>query len=369
MRAKKKLSNKLPVVDKVILIINIFAVLALLLSYLAPGTDPRDIAIIAVLGFGYPVLVIINLVFVLYWLIRKQTIALISAISIVLGLLSVQKFYGFNRRYINNNKVSNDAIRIMQYNVRIFKGIDKYKEEPIQKEIAKVINDNQPDILNIEEFVKYSSNKDSVANQIKKDLRTKYNYFQCFQVKKRTNDSSGNAIFSKYPIINTGAIESNSFLDTKAIFVDINYNGRKIRIYSIHLAAVKIKNQEKSKYLSGNVNIERSSFIQSKLTEAFITRSFQVSQIKRFLEKSPYPYILTGDFNDTPNSFAVNELGDGLKNAFVEKGSGYQTTYFSKFPLQIDYIFVSPEFDVLNYQALDKKISDHKPIISDVKLN
>lgn len=368
MRTKKKLNHKLPVVDKVVFILNIIAAIALLLSYLAASTDPRDIAIIAVLGFGYPVLVIINLVFVLYWLIRKRTVALISAISIVLGLLNFQKFYGFNSRYINNNKVSNNAIRIMQYNVRIFKGIDKYKEEPIQKEIAKVINDNQPDILNIEEFSKYKSNNDSVVIQIKKNLKTNYNYFKEFKV-TRAHDSIGNMIFSKYPIINTGAIASGGFLNTKAIFADVNYKGRKIRIYSIHLAAVKIKNQEKSKYLSGSVNIERSSFIQSKLTEAFIIRSFQVSQIKRFLEKSPYPYILTGDFNDTPNSFAVNELGDGLKNAFVEKGSGYQTTYFSKFPLQIDYIFVSPEFDVLNYQALDKKISDHKPIISDVKLN
>jgi endonuclease/exonuclease/phosphatase family metal-dependent hydrolase len=367
MRPKKK-NYKLPVVDKVVFILNIIAALTLLLSYLASSTDPRDIAIIAVLGFSYPVLVIINLLFVLYWLIRKSTIAFISAISIVLGFLNVQKIYGFNSRYINYNKVSDDAIRIMQYNVREFKGIDKYKEEPIQKEIATVINDNQPDIVNIEEFEKYKSNKDSVTIQIKKSLKANYAYFKAFKV-NRADDSTGNIIFSKHPIIDTGAIASNGFLNIKAIFADINYKGKKIRIYSIHLAAVKIKNQEKSSYLSGHVNIGRSSFIQSKLTEAFITRSFQVSQIKRFLEKSPYPYILTGDFNDTPNSFAVNELGDGLKNAFVEKGSGYQTTYFSKFPLQIDYIFVSPEFDVLNYQALDKKISDHKPIISDVKLN
>ncbi|MFA6087902.1 endonuclease/exonuclease/phosphatase family protein [Mucilaginibacter sp.] len=369
MRTKKTLKKKFPTFDKIVLILNFFATLALLLSYLAPSTDPRDIAIIAILGFGYPILLIVNLIFVFYWLMRKKILLLISLVSILLGVFNIQSFYGFHGKYINNKKVADDAIRIMQYNVREFKGIDKYGESPIQNEVAKVVNNNQPDILNLEEFSKYKSTNDSVTIQIKRNLKTNYNYFKEFKVVKNIHDSTGNMIFSKYPITNSGIIPVNKFLNARAIFVDVNYKGKSIRVYCIHLAAVKIKNQEKSRYLNGNVNIEQSTFIKNRLTTAFITRSFQVSQIKRFIEKSPYPYILTGDFNDTPNSFAVNEIGDGLKNAFIEKGSGYQTTYFSKFPLQIDYIFTSPEFDILNYQALDLKISDHKPLISDIKLN
>jgi endonuclease/exonuclease/phosphatase family metal-dependent hydrolase len=109
--------------------------------------------------------------------------------------------------------------------------------------------------------------------------------------------------------------------------------------------------------------------VQNALTNAFIARSFQVALIKRQMEKCPYPYLIAGDFNDTPNSFSVNELGDGLKNAFMEKGSGFETTYYSTYPLHIDHLFVSSQFDILSYQSIDKKISDHKPIIADLKLN
>jgi endonuclease/exonuclease/phosphatase family metal-dependent hydrolase len=369
MRTKNKPNKKSSTVDKVLLILNIIAALALLLSYLAPSTDPRDIAIIAILGFGYPILLIVNLLFVLYWLVRKKILSLISLFSVLLAVFNIQSFYGFHSKYSNSKKVSDDAIRIMQYNVRQFTGIDKYREAPTQKEILQIVNENQPDIINFEEFCKCSVDKDSMTVNINKSLKSNNYYFKTYVKRNYEKDSIGNAIFSKYPILNYGSISANGILGTKAIFVDINYKGKTIRVYSIHLAAVQIKNQEKNKYLSGKVNIGQSTFIKSKLTTAFVTRSFQVSQIKRFIEKSPYPYILTGDFNDTPNSFAVNEIGDGLKNAFLEKGSGYQTTYFSKFPLQIDYIFTSPEFDILNYQVLDLKISDHKPLISDIKLN
>lgn len=92
-------------------------------------------------------------------------------------------------------------------------------------------------------------------------------------------------------------------------------------------------------------------------------------RIKRHVENCDYPMILAGDFNDTPISYAINELGDGLKNASFEKASGFVTTYNNKFPLEIDYIMTSNNFDIISYNVPKAVISDHRPVIADVKLN
>ena len=108
----------------------------------------------------------------------------------------------------------------------------------------------------------------------------------------------------------------------------------------------------------------------SKLKVAFEKRSAQAEKVKEDALKCPYPYIIAGDFNDTPSSYAVNFIAEGLKNAFREKGSGIGRTYNGKFPnYQIDYIIASPQFDVASYQVTEKQLSDHYPVRSDLVLS
>ncbi|NNU34746.1 hypothetical protein HK413_13025 [Mucilaginibacter sp. S1162] len=91
--------------------------------------------------------------------------------------------------------------------------------------------------------------------------------------------------------------------------------------------------------------------------------------IRAHAKQCPYPYIISGDFNDTPSSYAVNQMSKGLKNTFVEKGFGPGRTYNGDFPnYQIDYIMVSPQFNVASYTIVEKKLSDHYPVIADLML-
>ena len=91
--------------------------------------------------------------------------------------------------------------------------------------------------------------------------------------------------------------------------------------------------------------------------------------IKAHAALCPYPYIISGDFNDTPASYSVNQMAKGLKNAFREKGTGFGRTYNGSFPnYQIDYIMASPQFDVASYQITERKLSDHYPVRSDLVL-
>ena len=107
----------------------------------------------------------------------------------------------------------------------------------------------------------------------------------------------------------------------------------------------------------------------SKLKIAFIKRSMQVVKIKDNAANCPYPYVIMGDFNDTPTSYAVNQMSKGLTNAFFVKGSGLGRTYNGDFPnYQIDYVMSSSAFDVRSYHIIEKKLSDHYPVRCDLAL-
>jgi endonuclease/exonuclease/phosphatase family metal-dependent hydrolase len=364
MRKRQKV-NKNPLIDKVMLGLNIFAVLLLLLSYLAPYTDPRDYLFIADLGFGYPILLAGVLVFIIYWIVRKKIVfTIISLLSILAGINILTYYFGFS--FSGGDTHDKSALKIMQYNVRAFVGVGKYDNLPTQGNILDIIKREAPDVLNIQEFGEKIPVEYNAADSLLKHTDLKYYNFKSFQTSR--TDRYGDAIFSKYPIVKFDTIAASKILNMRTAYADIKINNKIIRVYCVHLAAVEIKSQAKNVLLKGNVSTDESSFIITKVNNAFLRRSFQVDKIKRHMQDCPYPYIVTGDFNDTPISFAVNEIGDGLKNAFREKGKGFVNTYYSYFPLHIDNIFVSPQFDVLSYKALDEEVSDHKPIVAYVKL-
>ena len=96
-------------------------------------------------------------------------------------------------------------------------------------------------------------------------------------------------------------------------------------------------------------------------------RQIQADRVKSEIDKSPYPVIVCGDFNDVPNSYAYQTIGSGLQNTFVEKGSGLGTTFTGIAPtLRIDNIFTSKTFTVNQFIRIPVKLSDHYPIIADL---
>ena len=67
--------------------------------------------------------------------------------------------------------------------------------------------------------------------------------------------------------------------------------------------------------------------------------------------------------NDTPSSYAYGQLSDNLKDAFIERGLGFGSTYAGSLPLlRIDYIFASPKAHIERFEVLPYQISDHYPI-------
>ena len=156
-------------------------------------------------------------------------------------------------------------------------------------------------------------------------------------------------------------------------FVDLIIKGDTVRVFNIHLQSLKFTKENLS-YINNEqagrgVTVESKSVI-SKIKTGILKRAQQALFVKDEMNHSPYPLILCGDFNDVPESFAYQTIGQGLKNAFVEKGSGLSRTFSSISPtLRIDNIFYDPVFKATQYIRVKKLLSDHFPIIADLKIN
>lgn len=359
--------------SKFVLTANLFAVIALLLSYLASYLDPSSFWITPFFGLAYPAILLINVLFVVYWLIRWPRFALISGFAILAGWAVVLNYIGFRENTaIMVPKSSESFIRVMTYNVHNFKQFGDKNDLFTKDQILNVIRNEQPDVICFQEFFSRKRGEYNFKKYILEILKTEYYYF------KPSTDNGyeaiGMAIFSKFPIKNQGNIQFAKKMNwNEAIWVDLKKDDKIFRVYNVHLQSISFQ-PEDYKYLEKvkqkiDTDVESSKKIGSRLKTAFIKRSNQVKMVKNHSDSCTVPYIITGDFNDTPISYTVKTISKGLNNSFREKGSGFGVTYNGAFPnFQIDYIFTSPEFSVKNYLIIDKKLSDHFPVRSDVEL-
>ncbi|MFA5246033.1 MAG: endonuclease/exonuclease/phosphatase family protein [Pedobacter sp.] len=374
MKRRRKKRSGIHIFSKFILSLNILAVLALLLSYLASYVDPGKFWVISFFGLAYPAILIINILFVVYWLLRMPKLALISGLTIIAGWSVILNYIGFRESTaIMVPKSSESFIRIMSYNVHNFKQFGDNNDRLTKEQILDIIRKEQPDVVCFQEFFSRKRGEYNFRKHITQILGTEYYYF------KPSTDNGyeaiGMAIFSKFPIVNQGNIEFTKNMNwNEAVFADIRKGNKIFRVYNVHFQSVSFQ-PEDYLYLKKitsemmKTDVESSKKIGSRLKQAFIKRSNQVKMVKEHAEKSPIPHIIAGDFNDTPISYTVKTISRDMKNCFRKKGSGFGITYNGAFPnFQIDYIFTSSEFEVKNYLVINKKLSDHYPVRADLEL-
>lgn len=365
-------TKKLTGFDKFVLIVNSMAVAAFLLCCLAPVTDPRAYWFIAFFGLGYQVLLPLQIAFLIYWLIRCRPYMLISGLCLLISAGIFLKYWEFHLSFQPDKKLTSGNIRIMSYNVHDF--MQPLNEKCTRTDIANLIRDKQPDVVTIQEYTNTVWDYKFTAAALNNAMRSNNHYFKAFDY--TSLDSTGIAIYTKYPQINHGIIRplNKHQPGVQAIYVDVKCHNKIFRIYTMHLQPTHFEAPE-HEYLhtlshTGKINLHELIIIGNKLKAAFIIRSYQVALIRQHMAKCPYPYVVAGDFNDTPVSYTVNQISKGLKNAFIEKGTGFGITYYGDFPhMQIDYILASRQFNILNYQVIHKRISDHYPLISDMRLD
>lgn len=368
----KKAKTKFSFLTRLLLFINCGVALALLIAYLAPVVDPRKFWPVAFFGLAYPPLLLLNVIFIIYWLIRRSKLALLSVITILTGYNVLLNNIGFSFWSNKDPEPQVGNMRVLTYNVHNFKKYGEEMEGATRHNILQTIKEINPDIIGIQEFFSRKRGRFAMKDSISELIKTSYQHFETNM--ENRDEAAGLAIFSRFPIVSKGSVAIAPVgSGNQCIYADIKTGNQIIRFYCIHLQSIRFE-PEDYQYLdtvtkSGKADISSTRRLGVKLKRAFLKRTEQVFIIKNHAAQCPYPYILSGDFNDTPTSFAVNQMRKGLKNAFREKGFGLGRTYNGDFPnYQIDYILTGKRFDVLSYNIVQKKLSDHYPVYADVVL-
>lgn len=333
-------------IDKVVFVINSLVATMLLLAYILPYIEPKKFAFLSVLSLTLPILILLNILFMFYWLLQVKKKMLLSLSILVFGFIFLSPLYKFSA---SKNINDPENLSIMNYNVRLFNLFEWIPDPKVKQKIVDFIIEKQPDVLSMQDY------RPDEALQL-----SGYYKYEKLSGEKIKN---GQAIFSKYPIINSGSLEFPN-TSNNAIFVDIVKKADTIRIYNVHLQSLRIDPT------SVKLDLETSENLFNRISKTF---ELQQSQAELFLahkSKCPYKMIISGDFNNTAYSYVYKKIKGDLIDAFDEAGNGFgRTLNFKFFPIRIDFILVDESFDINAFKTFDVQWSDHYPIMAKVKLH
>lgn len=360
---------------RLLLTLNTLAIIVLFLCYSATVINPANFWYISYFGLAYPFVFGVNLVFCAIWLFRKRLYFLISLIAILVGYTPLTRTFSFRFEDKDGFLTDSNTIKLMTYNVGGFNSRKNINREVTKSNVLALINTEQPDILAIQEYYTRTKGVFNTKDSILKILKTKYYSYNLLQ--NNGYESYGIGVFSKFPIVKRGTIIfENPQSGNRCEWVDIKKNSTLFRVYAVHLASIRFQPEdyefinEVQKDLNTKSDVLSSKRIIKRLKIAFLKRSKQVVDIKNHIAKCKIPYLIMGDFNDTPCSYTLAQMTAGIKNGFEERGSGLAVTYNGSFPnFQIDYILASNQFNFKAYKIIKKDYSDHYPVRCNVTFN
>ncbi|TXF75986.1 endonuclease/exonuclease/phosphatase family protein [Chryseobacterium sp.] len=312
-----------------------FVLIALLLGTIANAyVTPKVFPLFNLLSLAFPVLMMLNVALILFWmLLRKKRALIFLAVSLLL-IMPV-------RRWINYSGESAETpnLKIVTVNIKGGTlGIDK-----------------------IQDYLK-NSGADIILNQeVSQQMKIPgYQY--------HTTDFPLVCLNSKTEILKQEHLESEGV--GNAFFADIRCNGRIIRLINVYLTPFSFDKGKVKPTEDFDQNKTTVKYILKRLIPGFKIHQEEVLVIQKAIADSPYPVIVAGDFNSVPNSYEYYQIGKNLKDVFVETGNGSATSFHDyKFPIRIDYVFCSKELKPVSY-SVDRnvKISDHYPVIAEFKI-
>ncbi len=311
-------------------------------AYILPFLAPKLFPLLSVFTLILPLLLVLNFIFFMYWLLQTKRQMLLSGLVLLLGITFVSKLYRFSSE---SQETENDDFVLMSYNVRMFNLYEWIDDTIVPQKISYFVKEKKPDVLCLQEYNKRGEG-------LFEGFIYKYIYHE--------KGKSQQAIFSKYPIINTGNIDFPN-TGNNVIFADIKKGNDTLRFYSMHLQSVKI-----SPDIHEKIDEEKSKVIFRRLSEAFKEQQLQAEMLQQHKKECKHPMIICGDLNNSAFSYVYRSIRGDMKDAFEEAGSGFGKSYnYKYYPARIDYIFADDTLEVKEFKTYDMFVnSDHYPIMA-----
>jgi endonuclease/exonuclease/phosphatase family metal-dependent hydrolase len=340
--------KKLSWFNKLMLFFNIVLTVLTFIAYILPFLAPKIFPILSVFTLILPMMLVFNFLFFMYWLVQMKRQMLLSGIVLLLGITFINKFYKFST---DAQPESPEDFTVMSYNVRMFNIYDWLPRADVPDSIRSFVRAKKPDIICFQEYA-------SLDRAMFKSYPHKFIYSNDDKYK------TGQAIYSKYPIVDNGQIKfPNS--SNNAIYADVKKGNDTIRIYSMHMQSIKI-----SPDIHESINEQKSKVIFRRLSEAFAKQQYQAELLEKHKAQCPYPAIVCGDLNNSAFSYVYRIIKGDMNDAFEEAGSGFGKSYnYKYYPARIDYILTDEKLEVKEFATFDSIVnSDHFPVMARLAL-
>lgn len=293
---------------------------------------PKVFPFLNLLSLAFPFLMIANLLICFFWIFSWRKRAFVFLLISTLFLTPV-------RRWINYSEPKSEKadFKVLTFN-------NKYNDYGIE-EVKNYIKSFNADVIFLQESG-YSGLGNSDFEKMKYSLHNRRISF-----------------FSKYQIVEQDTIP---LIDKgKSVYADVIIKGKRIRFVNVYLEPFQLHKSMVKPTDDLEENGAKAKSLVRRFMPVFKKHEEQVQILKNFIEKSPYPVILAGDFNSVPNSYEYYTISGVLKDCFLESGTGLATSFHDyKIPIRIDYVFSSENLKSTYYQVdRSQKLSDHYPVL------
>lgn len=242
------------------------------------------------------------------------------------------------------------------------------------EEMLGFLKAHNPDILMLQEV--FDGKDSSLENRfksfsvLKNELGFKYSDFApafIENIGENQKINQGNAIFSKFPIQNS-----------KTCFYDIPF-GERIDQYeyfpvtprNLQHITVNLADPTQNEVIVHVLNTQGIWGTHGEDTE----RRTEMGKVILSEIGNNQPLILAGDFNFNPNTKVVADISKSLESVFktelvtsfnlarkdLFKDPGYATA-------AVDMMFVSKDIEIISKSCPNVDVSDHLPLIAEVKI-
>jgi endonuclease/exonuclease/phosphatase family metal-dependent hydrolase len=348
-----------------ILSVYVLACVYTLLVYFFAHTSPADFWPAGFLTLSLPVMLVVHVVFIIYWLWRSPWKSLLSLAVLLMGLPYLQRTFALPP--FGKQAGSGTNFKVLSYNVRM---LNTYHERlgvdpATSTKMLDWVIDSDADIKCVQEL--YNSDTSQVYNSMRQ-LRRRQRFRQYAtpspDLYEHRQGYVGAVIFSRFPIVHYEKLVFDNSGINKGVFADIAVGKDTIRVFNVHLHSMSIRVEKvlgEKRLVSAQADL---TDIFKRLKKGFISRANQVEMLEKWIAASPYKVIVCSDLNDMPYSYTYTRLRKQLNNAFEEAGSGFGFTYNDRlFFLRIDNQFSDPSLSVRHFTThRDVAYSDHFPI-------
>ncbi len=328
-------------------ILSIFTITALFGGDVSPiGHTAR-----ALLVYALPVLVLLNVLMIFYWVFRRKWIVLLLPVITIACCIPYMGTLVQPRMDNEKDAKGKAGLTVASYNVAMFK---RETSGFIAQDILAEMRRRKVDVLCLQEYNEASGDKQN--SELYRE------YFPHMQVGR-----SDMVIFSRYPITDSKSILFD-YTNNSAMWADIDLKEHGVvRVFNVHLQTTGISGtmHQADKLAGQNYQVSNSRLMNAlfgNYTLGMMFRASQANIVAQEQRASDKPCIVCGDFNDVPYSYVYKTMLGDMVDGFKECGFKWMRTFRGKKPVRIDYIFHDKALKGLTYYTSDLTYSDHYPV-------